>query len=143
MATIQQVLDDALDRALTERDGRLWAALQAISRATPPAVAAQTVPTVTGLAPFRAADGAAGSCDSRGRNRTTASGNHGDWVEDTLARAVAERDGRLWAALQVLRQHLPPALGRTLVPDATGLPPFRSGDSSAGSCDSRGVNRTS
>jgi hypothetical protein len=144
MATVQSALDDALARALAERDALTFAALHAINKFLPTAVASQTIPSVTGLAPFRASgDGSAGGCDSRGRNRTTASGGHGDWVEDTIARAAAERDGRLWAALQVARPFLPPALGRSAVPDVSGMPPFRGGDSAAGACDSRGVNRTS
>src|SRR5258708_549447 len=63
-----------------------------------------------------------------------------DMIDDTLARAVAERDARLWAALILLRQ-VPLHVASISGPLCTGHPNFRAVDPSA-SADARGLNRT-
>jgi len=63
-------------------------------------------------------------------------------VEDLIARAQAERDGVSYAALQLVKIHLPTAAGPIVPGVVTGMPPFRAGDPVAGAADTRGLNRT-
>src|SRR5260370_22814171 len=64
-----------------------------------------------------------------------------DMVDDTIARALAERDGRLWAALSMFQRTMPLHVAVIAGPAVTGHPNFRATDPSA-SADGRGVNRT-
>src|SRR5260370_23918256 len=141
MALVKEMVDDTIQRAIVERDGRLWAALVLFQRTMPLHVAVIAGPAVTGHPNFRAVDPSA-SADSRGVNRTTPGGvKVKDAVADAILRAQAERDGRLWANLHFIQTHLGP-LGDQVVPDVTGMAPFRAVDASA-AVDTRGVNRTS
>src|SRR5260370_37402136 len=69
-----------------------------------------------------------------------------DVVNDTIARAVAERDAYIWMGLQILLPNIPAASDSSLLDPAAAAvldAPFRAGDPAAGAADARGLNRLS
>ncbi len=149
MASISDVVNDLVARALVERDAYVWMGLQMLLPSIPAASDATVLDPAAAVgldAPFRAADPSAGAADARGVNRLSWSAGAlvTDVVNDCLNRAEIERDAYTWCGLSEVIQWLGSNVLSAKLPlpaVVTSEAPFRGSDSPAGAADARGLNR--